>query len=386
MDRLASTRDILGDLIAFATVSADSNLELIAYAADALGAVGARTTMLLDETHHKANLFATLGPEIDGGIVLSGHTDVVPADEGEWTGDPFEMRAANGRLYGRGSCDMKGFIAACLAIAPDYAELELTRPVHFSFTYDEEVGCLGARQLVDELQKTGLRPAAAIIGEPTQMRIIEGHKGCCEYTTTFTGLEGHGSRPELGVNAVEYAARYIAKLMQLGEELIERAPPASQFEPPWSTIQVGRVEGGSARNVIAGRCCVEWERRPVSSADLDHVKAVLADYVSGKLLPRMRAGAPRAEIITEVVGEVIGLEPVDDNEARRIVTELTGANTTDLAAFGTEAGLFQSIGMSAVVCGPGSSEQAHKPDEYVELDQLAACLKMLEGLSSKLTD
>lgn len=385
MSLLDETRAILGDLVAYPTVSADSNLNLITYAAERLGACGARITLMRDATDTKANLFATIGPEGDGGIVLSGHTDVVPAEETDWLSDPFTLREENGRLYGRGTCDMKGFIAAALAMVPVYAALDLKRPVHFAFTYDEEVGCLGGRQLVEELQRAGIRPTVAIIGEPTEMRIIEGHKGCYEYTTEFHGLEGHGSRPGSGVNAVEYAARYIVRLLELGGELEARAPSASRFDPPYTTLQVGRIEGGSARNVIAGLCAVDWEMRPVQKSDAAYVKSALDHYCSHTLLPRMQAVSAAARIETHVIGEVEGLEPASDNEAREIVAELTGSNTADVVSFGTEAGLFQGLGMSAVVCGPGSIAQAHKPNEFVGIEQLEKCLAMLEAMKGKLT-
>src|SRR5690606_23642149 len=275
MDMLARTREILGKLVAFPTVSSDSNLELIAYAADLLSDAGATLSLSRDASGTKANLFATLGPAGDGGIVLSGHTDVVPVEGQDWTGDPFAMEERDGRLHGRGACDMKGFIACCLTMAPAFAQAGLKRPLHFAFTYDEEVGCFGARALVEELARAGVRPSVAIIGEPTEMRVIEGHKGCYEYTTEFIGLEGHGSQPDRGVNAIEYAARYIARLLDLGEQLKSRVPAASRFDPPWSTVQVGHIHGGAARNVIAGQCTVEWEMRPVQKSDADLVKADL---------------------------------------------------------------------------------------------------------------
>jgi acetylornithine deacetylase len=384
MDLLARTREILGELIAFPTVSSDSNLELITYAADLLSSAGATLSFTRDETGTKANLFATLGPAGDGGIVLSGHTDVVPVAGQDWTSDPFAMDERDGLLFGRGACDMKGFIACVLAMAPYYGSLDLKRPLHVALTHDEEVGCMGARTLVAEIERMGLRPAVAIIGEPTSMRVIEGHKGCHEYTTEFTGLEGHGSRPELGVNAVEYAARYIGRLLDLREALVGRAPARSRFTPPWTTLQIGRISGGVAHNVIAGQCSVDWEMRPVQRGDADFVKDAMGAYVERELKPAMRAVSPNADIVTHTVGEIAGLAVVEDSEARDIVFALTGQNEADVVAFGTEAGLFQALGMSVVVCGPGSIDQAHKPDEYVALDQLSACLKMLEGLGGTL--
>ena len=384
MTALADTVAILDRLIAFPTVSADGNRDLIDYAAGLLEPLGARVSVSSDETGAKANLFATIGPEIDGGIVLSGHSDVVPVEGQAWTTDPFRLVERDGRLYGRGTCDMKGFIAAALAMAPRYARLDLARPLHIALTYDEEIGCFGARALVEELKARRIRPGVAIIGEPTEMRVIEGHKGCYEYTTEFTGLEGHASLPQAGVNAIEYAVLYAARLIELADELRARAPEGSRFEPPWTTLQVGRIDGGIARNVIAGHCTLDWEMRPVQLADAAHVKDAIARHVEGELLPAMRAVSPAAGIVTHVVGEVEGLEPMADSEARRIVMELTGANGADLVAFGTEAGLFQSLGISTVVCGPGSIAQAHKPDEFLSLDELAACLAMLDRLSAKL--
>lgn len=384
MTDLARTRQILAELIAYPTISVESNLDLVAFAGDLLSKAGARLLLQQDATGRKVNLFATLGPEGDGGIVLSGHTDVVPVDGQDWSSDPFRLLEKEGRLYGRGSCDMKGFIACCLAMAPAFAALPLKRPVHFAFTYDEEVGCLGARALLQELEKIKLRPSAAIIGEPTSMRIIEAHKGCYEYTTEFTGLEGHGSVPDRGVNAIEYAVRYIARLLQLAEELKARAPDKSRFHPPWTTLQIGRIAGGSARNVIAGHCSVEWEMRPVQAADIDFVKQNIEAYVDDVLKPAMREVSAQADIMTHVIGEVDGLEPVTYSEARRIVSELTGLSEAGVVAFGTEAGLYQNAGISAIICGPGSIAQAHKADEYTTIEQLSACIEMLKRLGTKL--
>lgn len=383
MKPLTRTKAILADLIGFATVSTDSNFEMIRYLADQLEGLGARVELFQDPSGTKANLFATLGPEVGGGIVLSGHTDVVPVTDQDWSFDPFEMHEKDGLLYGRGACDMKGYIAACIAIAPVFAAADLKRPVHFSFTYDEETGCLGAQALVAELKKRDLLPDLAIIGEPTEMRVIEGNKGCYEYTTRFKGLEGHGSAPDEGVNAAEYAVLYVSRLLELREELKTRTPPTSQFEPPWSTLNIGRIEGGVAHNVIVGKAEVDWEMRPVVTADADFVKDAIGEYVEVTLLPAMRSVAPDATIETKVIAEVCGLEPAEANAARDLVMELTGANGTDLVPFGTEAGLFQEIGLDVVVCGPGSIAQAHKPDEFVSLDQLEVCLDMLGRLAER---
>ena len=381
---LADTIRTLGQLIAYPTVSTDSNMAMIRYLAERLESAGARVEVMQDATGAKANIWATLGPDVDGGIVLSGHTDVVPVADQPWTSDPFAMAERDGRLYGRGTCDMKGFIAACLTVAPELAKRVKDRPIHFAFTHDEETGCIGAGHLVAALQARDTRPALAIIGEPTEMRIIEGHKGCYEYTTEFKGLEGHGSSPDQGVNAVENAARYVARLLGLREQLKARAPDGSRFRPPWTTINVGALHGGVAHNVIASRASIDWEMRPVASADAEDVKDDLAGYTSDFLLPAMQAIDPQAAINTLTIGEVAGLEPMAINAARDLVTELTGANTADVVAFGTEAGLFQSLGLDVVVCGPGSINQAHKADEFLSLDQLQACLDMLSRLARQL--
>lgn len=386
MEALDRTTQIRRDLVGFPTVSADSNLALIDYAATLLDAAGAKVDIHRAPCGTKANLFATLGPDVDGGIVLSGHSDVVPVTDQVWASDPFVLCERDGRLYGRGTCDMKGFIAAVLAMAPALARQVRDRPLHIALTYDEEVGCFGAQHLAQVLQARGVTPAIAIIGEPTEMRIIEGHKGCYEYSTHFHGLEGHGSLPDQGVNAVEMAARYVSHLLGLKHRLRDMAPPDSPFRPPWTTINVGALNGGVARNVIATQAQVDWEMRPVQPGDAAFVKRALQEYCQAELLPMMQAVHPDASIQLEVIGEVSGLIPTSDNKARQIVSELTGANGADQVAFGTEAGIFQALGMDVVVCGPGSIEQAHKADEYLSLTQLSDCLTMLERLGARLND
>ena len=381
---LQATVDLLERLIAYPTVSTDSNLELILDLSGRMQSLGARTHIFGDETGTKATLFASLGPDKPGGILLSGHSDVVPVTDQDWTSDPFEMRRADGLLYGRGTCDMKGFIAASIVMAERYAAMPLKRPVHFAFTYDEETGCLGAQALIPELNRLGIKPDIAIIGEPTEMRVIEGHKGCCEYTTRFEGLEGHGSSPELGVNAAEYAVRYVTRLMELRGDLRARTPIGSRFDPPYTTINIGRVQGGHAHNVIVGKAEVDWEFRPVQDSDMRFVKSAMEAFVTDELLPQMRAVYPQADIAMETVGEVPGLEPMTENAARDLMATLLGANSAGVVPFGTEAGLFQQMGMDVILCGPGSIAQAHKPDEFVSLDQLEMCLGMLERLGDRL--
>ena len=381
---LEKTKSLLREIIAYPTISPDSNLELIAYLAQHLEDAGADVHLQSSPDGLKANLFATLGPLEPGGIVLSGHSDVVPVTEQDWTHDPFDMIERDGKLFGRGTCDMKGFIAAAIAKAQDYAAKPLKRPLHYAFTYDEETGCLGAQALAEWLTAHDIKPALAIIGEPTMMQVVEGHKGCCEYATHFHGQAGHGSMPHVGVNAVQYAVRYVSRLMDLAEELKSRAPAGSRFEPPWTTINTGSLTGGSAPNVIPETATVEWEFRPVQDSDFEYVKSEIQDYVDRLLLPAMQSVNPKSSITMQVLGEVAGLEIASPNEARDIMMELTGNNGAGVVPFGTEAGIFAALGMSAAVCGPGSIEQAHKPDEYLAIDQLQKCLSVLDELEAKL--
>ncbi len=383
---LRETETLLADLIAFPTVSHLPNMELIHWLAGMLEQAGARVDLYEDDTGTKANLWATLGPDTPGGLVLSGHTDVVPITDQDWTRPPFTLTEEDDHLFGRGTCDMKGFIAAATTMAARFGEVPLHRPVHFCFTHDEEIGCMGAQALLPQLQARGVQPAMAIIGEPTGMKVIEGHKGCCEYSVHFTGLEGHGSAPDHGVNAVEYAVRYVSRLLELSQDLRARAPEGSRFDPPWTTINIGALTGGSAHNVIPGKARLDWEMRPVRWDDADFVKTAVADLVAQTLLPDMRRVSPTADIITETLGEVVGLEPMPENAARDLVMSLTGANTCDVVPFGTEAGLFQSMGMDVIVCGPGHIAQAHKPDEYLSRGQLVQCLDMLDRLGTRLAD
>ena len=371
-------------LIGFPTISSESNLDCIDWISDYLKSFGARCE-ITSETKGKANIFATLGPDTDGGIILSGHTDVVPVEGQNWSIDPFKMKRKNNALFGRGTCDMKGFIAAAMAMVPKYSKLDLKRPIHFAFTYDEEVGCLGARVLVNQLIASGLKPSACIVGEPTSMRIIEGHKGMCEYTTEFRGVEGHSSQPDRCVNALEYAHRFINKLMEVRLELPAMAPEGSRFDPPYSTSSICACHSGTTHNVIPSQAEVEWEMRVVQRSDREWLRDQMERYVDEVLRPEMKKKSIIADIFETVCVETDGLEPEQDSEAVKIVQELTGGNSTEVVAFGTEAGLFSRAGISSVLCGPGSIEQAHKPDEYVTEEQMISCLNMLERLGDELT-
>ena len=381
------TLKILADLIKFQTVSGTSNLKLIEYCEKKLNESGATSFKTFHKSGLQANLFSTInGKEKlnSEGIILSGHTDVVPASSNEWSSDPYIAQEKDNKVYGRGSCDMKGFIACTLVMAPLFAKQKLKKPIHFSYTYDEETSCLGAPVLLKELKKRNVNYSVCIIGEPTDMKAIHAHKGYNEYKTYFTGLAGHASDPVHGVNAIEYAIRYANKLMELREELKKRKSKDSVFTPPYSTLQIGKISGGLSTNVIADQCIVDWEVRPITPEDGKFISQNIESYAKETLLPEMRKVYPKANIKKETVGETIGFNKVEKSDAVDLVCNLTGDNSRGAISFGTEAGLFQELGISTVVCGPGSIKQAHTIDEYVTFDQLKLCLKMFVNLRDRL--
>ena len=375
---------ILTDLIAFKTISGEDNNSLINYCDDLLKKVGATSFKTYDNEKKRVNLFASLkskSPNKKKQIIFSGHTDVVPVSK-NWLTDPFVATITNDKVFGRGTCDMKGFIACSLAYAPIFANSNLDRDIHFSFTFDEETACQGAPLLISELKKKNITSGICIVGEPTSMKIIDAHKGCYEYTTYFEGLAGHGSKPDKGVSAVEYAVRYINKLMELREILIKKVQKNSVFDPPYTTIGIGGISGGIARNVIADKCHVDWEMRPVIKEDGEFVNSAMDQFVNKELLPKMKKVFPKSSIKKEIIGEVIGFNRVEKSEACEFISNLTGDNSREVVSFGTEAGLFQEIGISTVVCGPGSIEQAHIVDEFITLDQIKKCLILLESIKN----
>ena len=376
---------ILTDLISFKTISGTDNSSIINYCDNILKKLGAESFRTYDESKTKVNLFATIkakDPDGSQPIILSGHTDVVPISKG-WSSDPFIATIKNEKVYGRGTCDMKGFIACVLAYAPIFSNSNLSRDIHFSFTFDEETACQGAPILIKELKKRKIDKGICIVGEPTNMKIIDAHKGCYEYTTYFEGLAGHSSNPLNGVSAVEYAAMYVNKLIHLREELKKRQPKNSIFNPPYSTLQVGGIFGGIAHNVIADKCYVNWETRPVIKEDAEYLNDELNKYVENFLLPEMRKVYSKSSIKKKIIGEIVGFNRVEKSEACEFVSSITGDNSREVVSFGTEAGLFQEIGISTAVCGPGSIDQAHKIDEYIELNEINKCLKFLDGLKNK---
>src|SRR5579864_8081274 len=382
-ERLAPALEILDRLVAFDTTSARSNLDLIEWVAAYLSRFGIATprTSVFDG---KANLFATIGPAECGGVILSGHTDVVPVAGQEWRSDPFHLterpEKAGARLYGRGSADMKGFIALVLALVPEMTRRALKVPLHLAFTHDEETGCFGAPALIGALPTGVARPMLAIIGEPTSMQIANAQKGCSFFRTRIVGHEGHSSAPDRGVNAISAAAEIIAEIGRLHVEARGRARRDSGFDPPHTTLSVGTISGGTAVNIIARECAFDWDLRTLPDEDAATLKGRIDRFIAADLLPRMRAGHREAAVETETIVAVPPLAPVPGSPAEALARRLTGANTTTTVSFASEAGLYQQAGIPAIVCGPGSIEVAHKPDEFITRAELAEGQAFLDRL------
>jgi acetylornithine deacetylase len=373
--------DLVKDLIAFDTTSRDSNLALIDYAQALLEKSGARCRRSYDASGKKANLFATIGPDGDGGYILSGHTDVVPVDGQDWSSDPFKPEVRDGLLYGRGACDMKGFVGTALALAPQIAKARLTRPIHFALSYDEEVGCAGVRGLLDDLKAQNIKPALAIIGEPTLMKIVGAHKGGAKLTTRCCGQEGHSSNPYKGANAVMMAAEFMGVLESVWDGL--RADRDPRFDPDHTTVQATVIHGGTAVNILAKEAEITWEYRLLPGRDGDAIIETVKRRVADEVLPKYRARAAEAAFDTTLVAQYPGLAMDEDSPAVRLARELTGSNRIEAVAYGTEAGHFQTYGIPAVICGPGSIEQAHRPDEFCAVSELEACEAFLRKVIAK---
>lgn len=372
--------EIIADLIGFPTVSRESNMALIAYVSERLEAHGIPYRLFKNAEGDKANLLATVGPAERPGIVLSGHSDVVPTDGQAWSRDPFRAWQADGRLYGRGACDMKGFLGLVLAALPRLASAKLAAPVHIAISYDEEVGCAGVGSLITHLESLPVKPALAVIGEPTAMRIVTTHKGIRVLRTEITGKAAHSSLPEAGANALFAAARLASYIERLGEELAD-AHRDDRFDPPYTTVNLGRLEGGAAVNIIADRATLDWEFRPLPGQDAEAILARVRSFAEDDVLPRLRQRAPEAEIRFTEIAAAPALESEGGEPAEEFLRRLLGANAAEAVSFTTEAGLFQGrAGIPAVVCGPGSIAQAHKPDEFVALEQLARAEAMIASI------
>lgn len=380
---------LLEKLVGFQSISRQSNLDLIDFVRDYLAGFDIPSRIVFNEDRSRANLYATIGPTTAGGICLSGHSDVVPVTGQPWTSDPFTLIERDGRLIGRGSADMKGYIACVLACVPEFIATVRNVPIHIAISYDEEIGCVGVRDLLAELAQDPAKPIGCIIGEPTSMRVAVAHKGKHAYRCGVHGLAGHSSKPENGVNAIEYAAELISHLRGIGREIHRDGPFDKAFDPPYTTIQTGVVRGGVAVNVIPDQCVFDFEIRQLPDDDgAAHAKR-LKQFALEQLLSEMQAVHPAANIEMTPLSSYPGLRDEPSPAAMRLkalcghalgLADL-GQNTV---AFGTEGGLFQEIGIPTLVCGPGSIDQAHKADEYVEIAQLAQCCAFLQRLPEHL--
>ena len=362
--------ETLARLIAFDTTSRRTNLELIAFAEQQLAACGAQMQRVGNADGSKANLIARIGPEADGGVLLSGHTDVVPVDGQAWSSDPFVLTLRDGRYYGRGTADMKAFLALALAAAPTFAAAPLKRPVQLALSYDEEIGCLGAPSLIRELTRTGPRPSAVIVGEPTNMETVSGHKGIATFKATVTGKEAHSSLTHLGVSAIMEAAKLIALLSEISRQLERGADPASPFIPKGASLTIGQIQGGTAVNILARECVFAFDLRAPPGVDPMQVLQPVFDLAE-RLDAELKARAPEAGVRIETRSGTPPLSPDPGGQAEALARRLAGDNgPARVVSYAAEAGQFQEAGYSTVICGPGSIEQAHQPDEYLEVSQL----------------
>ncbi|WP_210711681.1 acetylornithine deacetylase [Pseudomonas sp. MWU349] len=372
-----SSRELLARLVGFATVSRDSNLELIGFIRDYLASHGVHSELIYNPERTKANLFASIGPEDRGGVVLSGHTDVVPVDGQAWSVEPFVLSEREGRLYGRGTADMKGFIASVLAAVPGLTRRRLRLPVHLAFSYDEEVGCLGVRPMLERMQQRPHKPLLCLIGEPTELRPVLGHKGKLAMRCQVRGAACHSAYAPYGVNAIEYAARLIGKLGEIGSRLAQPEHHDPRFDPPFSTVQAGTIQGGRALNIVPAECQFDFEVRTLPGYDAQAVVDQLQGYARDQLLPQMQAVQADTGIALQPLSAYPGLATAADSEAAELLALLSGSREFGTVAFGTEGGLFHQAGIPTVVCGPGSMDQGHKPDEFISLEQLHACDALL---------
>ena len=366
-------------LIAFETVSRDSNLGLIEWTRDYLAGLGATSRLTYDATGKKANLFATLGEGSRPGLVLSGHTDVVPVEGQAWDTDPFKATVIGDKLYGRGSADMKGYIATALVMAPKFLASKANAPLHFAFSYDEEVGCIGVRGLIKDLQDIGLKTAGCIVGEPTLMQPIIAHKGTHRFRCCITGREAHSSYTTQGVNAIEYAARIIVYIRQMADRLQQLETRDYAFTVPFTTMQTGLIRGGLAANIVPKECEFIFEARTLPGASEQKLFQEVKDFAA-TLLPEMQRIEPNAAIKLELLNTAPGMNMQETDEIVKLATALSRNKPNGAVSYGTEGGLFQAAGIPTVICGPGDIEQAHRPNEFVSLAQLAQCEAFMQRL------
>ena len=380
-----SAIQMLERLVAFPTVSANSNLDLIGFVKDYLAAHGVAATVVPDETGEKAALFATIGPMVEGGIILSGHTDVVPAEEDTWVSSPWTLTARDGRLYGRGSADMKGFDALVLAAVPEMVKRDLKAPIHIALSYDEEIGCRGVQPMIDRMGLTIPQPRAVIVGEPSMMLPVNGHKGSTAFYTDVTGYAVHSSRIDIGVSAVMVAARLIGWLEARMEKAAREADPDSLFVPPYTTVHCGMIEGGTAANIVADHCRFITDIRVVPPDDAAAIIAEYEAFIRETVEPGMKAKWAGAGIAIERRSHVPPLMPEPGSEAERLVAELGVNASPGVVAFGTEGGMFREAGWPTIICGPGDIAVAHKANEYIEESQMVAGERFMSRLIDRLS-
>ncbi len=379
-----NSKALLSTLIGFDTTSRESNLQLIAFVRDYLNEHQVPCELIFNDERSKANLFATIGVDDRPGVVLSGHTDVVPVDGQPWSVPPFELTERGGKLYGRGTADMKGYIACVLAAVPALLAEPLRMPVHIALSYDEEVGCLGVRSLLAELEQRPHKPALCIIGEPTELKPVLGHKGKLAMRCDVHGAACHSAYAPQGVNAIEYAAELIGELGRIGSTLRAVHLQDPRFDPPFSTVQTGMIGGGKALNIVPADCRFDFEIRTLPDQDAQAVVQQLQTYAREQVVPKMQAVNAATGIRFTELSSYPGLATDVHSEAAKLIAECCGSSEFTTVAFGTEGGLFDAIGIPTVVCGPGSMDQGHKPDEFVSVEQLAGCDRMLERLVAAL--
>jgi acetylornithine deacetylase len=381
-----SPRQILDHLVAFPSVSRDSNLPLIDWVEDYLESHGVTAHRVWNEDRTKASLFAHIGPEVEGGVILSGHTDVVPVDGQAWSSDPWTVTERDGRLYGRGTCDMKGFVALALAAVPLALDAGLRRPLQLALSHDEEVGCTGAPAMIAEMARSLPRAAAVIVGEPSRFSVVTGHKGGTGFKVHVKGFEVHSSLIHTGVSAIMAAAPLIDFANRVNAANAAKPPAAlaQMFDPPWTTLHVGMIQGGTAHNITAADCRFSCEIRVVPGEDIEDWVAALEGQVA-QATAGMQAIRPETGITMERFFSVPPLRPETDGAAEALARRLTGDNGTHVVSYGTEAGQFQAEGYSAVVCGPGDIAQAHQPDEYLEVSEFDAGWSFMQRLVASLS-
>jgi acetylornithine deacetylase len=375
--------DMIRTLVGFPTVSRDSNLELIHFARDRLAELGAESRLSYNDERSKANLFATLGPKGMPGIVLSGHTDVVPVDGQAWDTDPFNVVEKDGKLYGRGTADMKSFVAVVLALAPEFAKRGLKTPLHFAFSYDEEVGCIGVGRLINDLAQAGIKPKSCIVGEPTLMQPVIAHKGKRGFRCSVRGLTCHSAYAPHGVNAVEAAAEAVAYLKSMARRLRDQGPYDRGFDVAHTTVHTGVMRGGTALNIVPHECTFDFEFRHLPGDDPDALLAELKTYIDTRLAPEMRAVHPDTGFTITPLSALPALDNGPEVEVVGLAQELSGNDEIGKVSFGTEGSQFQRAGIPTVVCGPGSIEQAHKANEFVAIEQVVKCEQFIRRLMDR---